>query len=255
MDTMAPMHLHPDRVLALEGATNFRDLGGYLGQGGRAVRWRRLFRSEHLAALTPQDRATLQGVGVTRAYDFRGQAERAAAAYQWPGLASEHLGIEPTVVQRLRESAAAGHALTPELVAQLMKELYRSLVTTQTQPFARLFEALLQVDTPLVFHCTAGKDRTGVAAALILLALGVSREDVARDYLLTNDVFRHTPAARDELPAEAMAVLWRVQSGFLDAALQAIETQHGSVDAFLAGPMGLNAAARHALAHKFLVPA
>ena len=249
---MAPMHLHPDRVLALEGATNFRDLGGYLGQGGRPVRWRRLFRSEHLAALTPQDRATLQVVGVDRAYDFRGQAERAAAAYEWPGLESQHLSIEPTVVQRLRESAAAGNALTPELVAQLMKDLYRSLVTTQTKPFAKLFEALLQADTPLVFHCTAGKDRTGVAAALILLALGVSREDVARDYLLTNDVFRHTPAGQDELPAEALAVLWRVQSGFLEAALQTIEAQHGGVDAFLAGPMGLSPAARRALADKYL---
>lgn len=250
---MAPMHLHPDRVLALQGATNFRDLGGYRGQGGRAVRWRHLFRSEHLAALTAQDRATLQVVGVNRAYDFRGEAERAAAAYQWPGLANHHLSIEPTVVQRLRESAAAGQALTPELVAELMKDLYRSLVTTQSHHFATLFEALLQTDSPLVFHCTAGKDRTGVAAALILLALGVSDQDVRRDYLLTNDVFRHTPVANDELPAEAAAVLWRVQSGFLQAALQTIEARHGGVEAYLAGPVGLTAAARQALLEKYLI--
>jgi protein-tyrosine phosphatase len=252
---MPLMHLHPNRVLALEGATNFRDLGGYLGHGGRAVRWRRLFRSEHLAALTAQDRATLQAAGISRAYDFRGEAERASAAYQWPGLSNHHLSIEPTVVQRLRESAAAGHALTPELVAELMKDLYRGLVTTQSHHFATLFEALLQTDSPLVFHCTAGKDRTGVAAALILLALGVSREDVARDYLLTNDVFRHTPKASDELPAAAAAVLWRVQAGFLDAALQTIEAQHGGVDAYLGGPLGLSAAARQALADRYLAAA
>jgi protein-tyrosine phosphatase len=138
---MPLMHLHPNRVLALEGATNFRDLGGYLGHGGRAVRWRRLFRSEHLAALTAQDRATLQAAGISRAYDFRGDAERASAAYDWPGLSNHHLSIEPTVVQRLRESAAAGHELTPELVAELMKDLYRSLVNTQSHHFATLFEA------------------------------------------------------------------------------------------------------------------
>ena len=249
------MHQHPDRVLALQGATNFRDLGGYPGHGGRAVRWRRLFRSEHLAALTPQDLATLQAVGLTRAYDFRGVTERAAAAYAWPGLSNHHLSIEPTVVQRLRESAAAGQALTAELVAELMKDLYRSLVNTQSHHFATLFEALLQSDTPLVFHCTAGKDRTGVAAALILTALGVSEEDVARDYLLTNDVFRHPAVAHDELPAEAAAVLWRVQSGFLRAALQTIEARHGGVEAYLAGPVGLTAAAHQALRDKYLSPA
>ena len=251
---MAPMHLHPDRVLALEGATNFRDLGGYLGQGGRAVRWRRLFRSEHLAALTAADRATMQTLGIARAYDFRGHTERAAAAYRWPGLAHHHLSIEPTVVQRLREAAATGHELTPELVVTLMKDLYRSLVTEQAHHFATLFQALLQADSPLVFHCTAGKDRTGVAAALILLALGVSHEDVARDYLLTNDVFRHTPTASAELPAAAAAVLWRVQSGFLEAALQTIESRYGGVEAYLSGPLGLDAAARQALLDRYLAP-
>jgi protein-tyrosine phosphatase len=94
-----------------------------------------------------------------------------------------------------------------------------------------------------------------VAAALILLALGVSREDVARDYLLTNDVFRHTPKVSDELPAPAAAVLWRVQAGFLDAALQTIEARHGGVDTYLGGPLGLSAAARQALVDRYLAPA
>jgi protein-tyrosine phosphatase len=136
-----------------------------------------------------------------------------------------------------------------------MKDLYRSLVTTQSHRFAQLFEELLQADQPLVFHCTAGKDRTGVAAALILLALGVSHNDVVLDYLLTNDVFRHPPQAREELPAEASAVLWRVQPGFLQAALQTVEEHHGGLQRYLAGPMGLSSAARQALVDKYLLPA
>ena len=68
------------------GATNFRDLGGYTGHGGQQVKWRRIFRSDHLAALTPQDQALLADLGVARAVDFRGKAESAAYAYALPGI-------------------------------------------------------------------------------------------------------------------------------------------------------------------------
>ena len=76
----------PTRSLPLAGATNFRDLGGYVGHGGQAVKWRRLFRSDHLAGLTPEDQALLADLGVARAVDFRGQAESSAYAYSLPGV-------------------------------------------------------------------------------------------------------------------------------------------------------------------------
>ncbi len=77
---------HPDRVLPLQGASNFRDLGGYPGEGGRPLRWRRLFRSDHLGGLTEADQQLLAGLGVSRAFDFRGVHERAAVPYSLPGL-------------------------------------------------------------------------------------------------------------------------------------------------------------------------
>jgi len=91
-----------------------------------------------------------------------------------------------------------------------MNDLYRSPVNDQTHRYAELFEHLLAEDVPVVFHCTAGKDRTGFAAALVLMALGVSRDEVMKDYLLTNESFQHTPRDAD-IPPEATAVLWRVQ--------------------------------------------
>jgi len=94
------------------------------------------------------------------------------------------------VVQRMQDRAAAGQRMTAALAAELMKELYRALVHDQAHRFAELFEHLLQTDTPVVFHCTAGKDRTGFAAALILHALGVPREVVVQDYLLTNALYK-----------------------------------------------------------------
>ena len=81
------MPQHPDRVWRLQGASNFRDLGGYAGQGGRQVRWRRLFRSDHLGGLTRADQAALSALGLARALDFRGVQERAQAPYAVPGLA------------------------------------------------------------------------------------------------------------------------------------------------------------------------
>ena len=125
------------------------------------------------------------------------------------------LGIEPTVVQRMQDLAAAGQRLSAAVAADLMKELYRGLVNDQAHRFAELFEHLLQAEGPLVFHCTAGKDRTGFAAALILHALGVPRAVVMQDYLLTNALYQPPPLPRSDTPAEALAVLWRVQAGFL----------------------------------------
>jgi protein-tyrosine phosphatase len=249
---MQAMNSEPSRVLPLQGASNFRDLGGYAGTGGRTVRWRRLFRSDHLGALTEADKAVLAGLGVAKAFDFRGETERAAAAYQLPGLQQHSLAIEPTVVQRLQDLVALGQTISAAKTAALMVELYRGLVNDQSHRFAELFAMLLDTDAPVVMHCTAGKDRTGIAAALLLLALGVRREVVEQDYLLSNEVFRHAPLAHDTLSPEALAVLWRVQPAFLDAALHAVDTDHGGIDRYLSRRLGLNAAARAALAARWL---
>ena len=245
---------HPQRVWPLQGATNFRDLGGYVGHDGRPVRWRRLFRSDHLGGLTEADKAVLARLGLAKAFDFRGQAERAAVAYELPGVTQHSLAIEPTVVQRMQDLIASGQTLTPERAAELMTELYRALVNDQSHRFAELFEHLLEADGPVVFHCTAGKDRTGFAAALVLLALGVPRDVVEQDYLLTNRVFQQPPAAQGGLSAEVLAVLWRVQPGFLHAALQAVDRDHGGVDRYLSERLNLGPAALRSLADRYLQP-
>jgi protein-tyrosine phosphatase len=180
-----PMQETPTRLVPLQGATNFRDLGGYVGSDGRPLRWRRLFRSEHLGGLTAQDHAALAQLGVRRSFDFRGVRERASQPYDVPGLVQHPLSIEPTVAQEMMALASAGIPLTPPRMVGLMEDLNRRLVTHESARFAQWFEHLLQDDTPLVFHCTAGKDRTGLAAALLLRALGVSQEVVDADYLLT----------------------------------------------------------------------
>jgi len=242
----------PTRALGLAGASNFRDLGGYRGHGGRPLHWRRIFRSDHLAALTPQDLAQLQALGVQRAVDFRGEAERAALAYQWPGLAQHALAIEPTVVQRAQALLRAGRQLTAHDAIALMQDTYRGFVGDNAPRFAALFRLLLESDAPLVFHCTAGKDRTGFAAALILLALGVPRDVVMQDYLLTNTYYRPPTGLAGPAPREVLQVLGGVQEDFLDAALHMVDAQYGGITPYLEDVLGVDAAARDELAGRHL---
>lgn len=245
----------PSRSLRLAGATNFRDLGGYAGHQGRTVRWRRLLRSDHLARLTDEDIATLGaalGPGL-RVCDLRGVAERETAACIVPGAVVHSLPIEPTIVQRLNELVAGGHRLTAADTVALMQDTYRGFVRQNTPRFAALFTHLLApTEAPLVFHCTAGKDRTGFAAALVLSALGVPREVVVHDFLLTNDHLRPHADWRGDLPEDVTRVLWGVQAPFLEAAWAAVEEDFGSMDGYLRDGLGVGAAERERLHATYL---
>ena len=243
----------PDRVLRLEGSSNFRDLGGYTAADGRSLQWRRLFRSDHLAGLSAADLQALAELKIGHSVDFRGVNEISAQGYAWPQFQRHAFMVEPTVVQRTQELLAAGHRMTAADTVGLMQDTYRSFVKVNADRFARLFQLLLQSDAPLVFHCTAGKDRTGWAAALILHALGVSREQVMEDYLLTNAYYQRPPATvAGRLPEEVLEVLWRVQEPFLDAAMDLVDRDHGGMDRYLAEVLGMDRAARAQLAERYL---
>ena len=240
------------RQIALAGTSNFRDLGGYQGLDGRRLRWRKLYRSAHLAHLTPEDLAELQSLGVTRSADFRGAAESQHLAYAWPGLQRHALVVEPTVVQRAQAMMSAGEGLTVATTEELMHDTYRSFVQVYEHRFAQFFELLQASDEPLVFHCTAGKDRTGWAAALLLTALGVDEEQIMQDYLLTNSLFKRPELMHAQMPEEVLDVLWRVQPSFLKASADIVLAQHGSIDRYLTDALGVDQAARERLAALYL---
>ena len=244
----------PTRSLSLAGATNFRDLGGYAGHDGRLVRWRRIFRSDHLGALTAEDRDALVALGLTRVCDFRGNDERLLHPCALPGVQVHSLAVEPSVVQGMQDLLAAGRTLSAADTVRLMEDTYRNFVHRNGDRFGRLFAHLLESDAPLVFHCTAGKDRTGFAAALILLALGVPRDVVMQDYLLTNDLFRMPDTRASVHSQEVLQVLWRVQQVFLDAALQTVDKEYGGLHAYLAKALDVGPRERQRLAQMYLQP-
>lgn len=252
MPAMDKVPAAPERVVALDGATNFRDLGGYVGHGGRRLRWRQVFRSDHLGSLSAADHAVLARLNVRAALDFRGAEERAATPCTVPGLVQHALSIEPTVAQRMQEAESGGRDLTGEMVEGFMRELYRRLVKHQAPRFAEFFGHLLRADAPLVFHCTAGKDRTGVAAALFLLALGVPRETVQEDYLLTNDVYRPPWAPRPGVAPEVLRALWGVQPSYLATVFEVIDAEPQGAEGYLRRRVGLDDVAFEALAARYL---
>ena len=242
----------PARHLKLAGASNFRDLGGYPTNDGRTVRWRQIFRSNHLGHLTSDDAAVVRALGVKSAFDFRGTAERAEALCGMPEITVHSLPVEPTVVAALRAIAAAGTPLATSHAVEVMRDSYRSYVQQNTPRFRALFAHLLEDRAPLVIHCTAGKDRTGFACALILHTLGVPDEVISEDYLLTNRFYRRDPNSGSDLPDDVKQVLGSVQTAFLGAAFEAIDSDYGDLESYLQKGLGLGASERAALAARYL---
>jgi protein-tyrosine phosphatase len=233
----------------VKNPSNFRDLAAHVDAPlKRGV----LYRSDHLGALDEDDARAIQALGIRRVLDFRGVHERTAAACRLPDVQVHSLAIEPTVVQSLSKLMQSGHELTADDVVRHMQDTYRSFVLHSTHRFAEFFAHLLESDEPTVFHCTAGKDRTGFAAALVLRALDVPHDDVLRDYLLTNERLRPTDVAGWTLPPHAVKVLWGVQPDFLQAAFDEIDARWGGFDAYLRSGLGVGDAQRSRLRELYL---
>ena len=237
------MQDHIQRHIPLKGASNFRDLGGYVGQAGRHVKWRTLFRSDHLANLESEDLAQLRNLGLKRAFDFRGVQESQAQAYEWPEIKRHSLSIEPTVVQRLQAQHLTGKPLTAADALDAMQTTYRDFVKSDSHRFAQLFEHMLDHPEPLLFHCTAGKDRTGFVCAMVLAALDVPHDAIVDDYLESSrrkppETLARTLLEYHRIPIDArtlgaMTQIAAVRADYLDTALKTTVEQFGSVAAYL----------------------
>jgi protein-tyrosine phosphatase len=169
-------------------------------------------------------------------------------------IAVHSLPIEPTVVAALRARRAEGLALSSADALDVMRDSYRNYVRYNTPNFRALFAHLLEDRAPLVIHCTAGKDRTGFACALILHALGVADEVIAEDYLLTNRLYRRDPGTSSDLPDDVKQVLGSVEGSFLAAAFEAISTDYGDLEAYFSEGLGIGAGERAALQARYLEP-
>ena len=244
--------LNAPRIPVLAGASNFRDLAERV-HPMVPMRPGLVFRSDHLGNLSPDDIHALQAIGLRRVIDFRGVEERQSAACALPDATVHALTIEPSIVQVLSDLIASGHRPTAAEVQHHMQDTYRGFVRGASYRFAEFFGHLLESAEPTVFHCTAGKDRTGLAAALFLHVMGASREQILDDYLLTNQRLRPPTVPNGTLDPVVAQVLRGVESAFLQAAYDAIDTDHGSIDRFLDRELGVGEAERRQLRKLYLV--
>ena len=193
------------RALMLQGASNVRDLGGWPTEDGGRVRFGHVFRSAALTGLTEHDAAALAGTGVRAVCDLRGRQEAAKAPSALGGVAgatAHALPIEPSVGASLRDLVATRNA-TGENVMAVMRQAYVAYALEWPHRYRAIFALLVDGDAaPLLLHCSAGKDRTGFGAALILTALGVPYEAVREDYLASNRLWRGDAGFRAGSAAE-----------------------------------------------------
>ncbi len=237
------------RQVDLAGCTNMRDLGGYPGYGGSRLRFGQVFRASSLASLTEDDLATVGTLGLRCIVDLRGVEESARAPSRLPRPAPEvvALPVEPTVGASLRDIMTAGRA-TGEDVVTLLARAYSAYATEKLPRFRALLALIADpARRPIAFHCTAGKDRTGFAAALLLLALGVPRETVIADYLATDRFWRREHALPPGTPPEVAEALTRTHRRLLERALDLALAGHPPGDDGLAAALGMDAARLSAL--------
>jgi protein-tyrosine phosphatase len=236
------------RRIPIEGAVNFRDLGGYPAGEGRQTRWERVYRADNLGGLTEPDLVRLDALGLRTLIDFRVPMERQVSPDRLPpgsSIRAVELGFLPAGTIEMLELVQAG-TITPSEIEERVIDGYRLFCVDHVEEYRQTFAIALDADNyPLLMHCTSGKDRTGFAAALLLIALGVPREAVLEDYDLTNRYRRPVPHLfGPETPGEVATLLLSAQPKYLEAALEEIDRVYSSFDAYLDRALGVDGSAR-----------
>lgn len=227
------------QAIVIDGAPNLRDMGGYETADGKKVRRRFVFRSDDLSELSRADLVFLTSLDIRTVVDFRDEGERELGPDKLPKTVTNPVHI-PIAAGSLMNGLLQGD-ITRDKLMGMMVSVYRALVNDYQQAYREFFKYLADIDnTPLLFHCTAGKDRTGVAAALFLLALGVDRDTVMADYLLSRDCLlaKYEPGVDYDPVFEP---LYSVAPEYLQAALEVMDNRYGGPEAYVSRCLGVNA--------------
>ena len=253
-----------ERTLMLPGAVNLRDFGGYATEDGRAVRRHHLYRSGALAHLSEEAQHAFADLGITLICDLRREEEKE----EEPTPIFKHsprqleIPIFPGSALRMSDQGEPAELTLAERI-DFMVTINRELARDHAEDYARMFEALLeQQEGGFLVHCSAGKDRTGFACALILHALGVPEQTVLEDYLLTNSALDFEGYILPRLMAryghevvpdrEAIMALAGVRPEYLRGAYEAIEAEFEGVEHYIEDAIGLDAGQRDILRARLL---
>jgi protein-tyrosine phosphatase len=239
-----------ERLVALEGTLNFRDLGGYTAADGRTVRWGSVFRSDGLGRLTDTDHDRVAELGVLTICDLRSDAELETEPSRLPedGIRVVHAPLTPfrqgqkTLDQKIRDKDI-DHVTNDDVV-----ELYLQMAEDHAENIGVVLGTIADREAhAVVFHCAAGKDRTGMMAAMLLDLLGVDDEQILFDYMLTNRYRTEQRLAELEvelaeqgLELDPFRELFVPQQMTLERTLATLRDRYGSIEGFVTGPGALD---------------
>lgn len=224
------------RLLPIEKAYNVRDLGGYLTTEGKHVKWRRVIRSGDLYELSDNDLKYFESIGLKTYIDFRSKQEKTAAPDKNVATLTESVWLPITP----GDISTAMFSVTPENIPSIMEEVYADIIRWYQEEYKEFFRLLaLEGKAPLLFHCSAGKDRTGIGAALFLSALGVNRETIMNDYLLSAEYMK---GKYDKILQKypQFEPLTTVRPEYLQKVFDIIDHEYGGMDNFLVNHLEAN---------------
>ena len=251
--------------LATDGIHNFRDYGGYPTQGGGRVRDGLLFRSGQHVEASESDLITFADLGIRTVIDLRGNAERERHPCRrpdlWDGVV---VFFDGETSSRPPHEPEQPTELTAETAHGRMLKVYSRMPGNEAMQsiFGQYLRALAERDGASLVHCFAGKDRTGIAAALLHHILGVSRADMLEEFLRTNAAPTYEILERQSLPGieerlgpiprDAVAELMEVREAYFDRFIETVDGQWGSLDSFLEQAIGVDDALREKLNTRFV---
>lgn len=249
--------------LPLASAFNLRDFGGYPTADGRMIRRGMLYRSGTMALLTPEDSAELRSLGIRAICDFRRPGERKSEPTSWHDASVDYYcrdysGATGVLVDMVRQERTTAADMKAAMLA-----VYHEIATDHAEAYAAMFRQMLAGHLPILIICSAGKDRTGAGAAMVLAALGVSRDVIVEDYLLTNSHADWTwrlaqgeshLSRLKQARADVLEPLLVADVAYLEALFDHFDTLHGGVDGYLRDVVGVGAAEQAALREALLIP-
>ena len=258
-----PPRILSERQINLDGAGNFRDLGGYQNKDGFYVKWGKIYRSDKLSSLSSRDFKYLEMLNIHTVCDFRGPEEIKAHPSRFPDYFQPKLVPLPIYDPRrtMRDLLKLLRKSNPKSFSgeTYMIEGYQMFTEQFIGQYKLLFDELLRSDEgSVLYHCTGGKDRTGLATALILFLLDVPWETIYKDYLTSNyyrltENKRHIRLGRLYGIAPAILIpILEVRKIYLDTALQTILESYGTLENFMKEKLGIGAQEKKLLKEKYL---
>jgi len=236
-----------ERYIDIPGAHNLRDLGGYVTKDGRQIKWRKIFRGGIMSGIDMNAPDQMRALKLCSICDFRTIAEQTASPDRWyelDRLNRYSLPIGEGRVDKLELLTASNFKTGKE---HHLYKANRSYVNHESKTFKAFFDILLDENNyPILFHCTAGKDRTGFASIVLLSALGINQKTIIDDYLLTN---KYTEAFIEKnlesisknlnIEADLLVTIFQAKEAYLEGAFEAINKNYGSMSDYIQRALGI----------------